>query len=142
MKQDEHDELWHLLGKARTPKERPFFAAKVLRAVENEQRQPSGGLLVSIRRRWLMTFGAFATAVIVVFFVMSPTLPLPKPEGSLPGKSTATVEVAQAATTADPLAPLVDAAVDSPDELAASLANLLATQDHSLWLQADPSSLY
>jgi hypothetical protein len=138
MKDNEQDELWELLGKARAPKERPFFAAKVMQAVREEvckegERESWGvmGLWVAIRRRWQALSGVLAVgtvAVVAVMFSLSPEVPKPQPNaGTTP--------------TADPLGDLAKVADDS-DYLAASLDNLLATKDNSIWLQADPSSLY
>jgi hypothetical protein len=133
MNQDEHDQLWDLLGKARTPKERPFFSAKVLQAVrEDGRREPQelgfAGLWLAVQRHWRALFASGAAVAIALVFVLAPGARQEKP-----------VDMAQ--TPADPLAPLITAADDS-DELGASLDNLIATHDNSIWLQADPSSLY
>ena len=39
MKTDDHDELWHLLGKAKKTEVSPFFARNVLRACRAEKQQ-------------------------------------------------------------------------------------------------------
>lgn len=143
MKDNEHDEskdaqdaLWDLLGKGRVPKERPFFAAKVVQAVrENSQREPGGilaSLWLTIRRRWQVSVGVFGTAAaaVAIALTLSPDLPMNQPPPVV------------ANITADPLGELVNAASTDSDYLGASLDNLLATKDNSIWLQADPSSLY
>jgi hypothetical protein len=136
MNHDERDELWELLGKARTPKERPFFAAKVLQAVRAEEETKQlgwGGRFLSLwtvfRRRWVVSLAGCSAVAVAVVLTLSPEAP----------KKPANVAVT---APADPLAGLITAAADDPDQLAASLDNLLATQDNSLWLQADLSSLY
>ncbi len=126
MNQDENDELWKLLGKARVPKERPYFAGKVMRAIRSESRDRApAGFWVWLRRHWLApaTLGLVAAAA-VVFFV-TPGKPLPQ----------------QALADANPLAELAAAAVQI-DEFDAAIDGLLVTEDNSVWLLADPSSLY
>jgi hypothetical protein len=143
MKDNEHDEpkdplwdMWDLLGKARAPKERPFFAAKVVQAVREDSQREPGGFLASvwlmIRRRWQVTVGVVgtATAAVAIALLSSPSVP------------TNHHPPVVANVTADPLGELVNAASTDSDYLGASLDNLLATKDNSIWLQADPSSLY
>jgi hypothetical protein len=49
--QDEKDELWQLLGKARQPAVSPFFSRNVMRAVRGlAQERP--GVLASLLRYW------------------------------------------------------------------------------------------
>ena len=121
MNHDEQDELWELLGKAREPKAAPFFASKVLRAIREEP-EPVG-LLAWLRRKWIIPATAVACALVVAFVAMRPV----------------TTNNQQAA--ADPLSELA-AYVEKSEDSAESLAALLASEDHSIWLQADPSSLY
>jgi hypothetical protein len=134
MNHEEHDELWELLGKARAPKERPFFAAKVLAAVrEDASREPHQeeisitGWWRMIRRYWALATSTGVVAVIAVVFAL------------IHQPATPTMTPSLAAT--DPLAPLA-AMVENSDELATSLDNLIANQDNSIWLQEAPSSLY
>jgi anti-sigma-K factor RskA len=129
MNHEEHDELWNLLGKARQPKTRPFFAAKVMQAIREEEEQgaKAGGIWMTVRRWWHVSFATAAAVAVAVFL-------------ALPSNTSKTgngPEVAQ--TSADPLAPLI-VAVDDADELGATLDNLFATQDNALWLGADPNS--
>jgi hypothetical protein len=132
MNQEDQDELWDLLGKARTPKERPFFSAKVLRAIEADgaRASQSVSLWEVFRRRWLLPLAGCSAAVLAVMFAVKPPAPTTVQD---PG----VVNV----TPADPLAPLINN-TDLAAELPAALDNFLATQDNALWLQADPSSLY
>ncbi len=63
MDHEEHDDLWRLLGKARTPVVSPFFSRNVLRELRaNRQEQP--GILAWIFRRWQFTV---VTALAVTF---------------------------------------------------------------------------
>jgi hypothetical protein len=119
MNHDEQDKLWELLGKAREPKAAPFFASKVLRAIREEP----VGLLAWLRRKWIIPATAVACALAVAFVAIRPV----------------TTSNQQAA--ADPLTELA-AYVEKSEDSAESLAALLASEDHSIWLQADPSSLY
>ena len=122
MNHDEQDELWKLLGKAREPKASPFFASKVLRAIREEQ-EPAG-FFVWLRRKWLVPTDAAACALVAAFIAMQPPV----------------VRNAQQ-TPADPLAELAAFVAKSDDSLQ-SFDTLLAAEDHSVWLNADPSSLY
>ena len=137
MNHDEHDELWDLLGKARAPKERPFFAAKVMRAIREEGEAAAGaretGGLVAWLRRWHLPFAMGVTVAVVVAIATAPRVPVKNSEVVDAGRQTV--------VTTDPLAGLAKVADDAA-ELGASLDNLMATQDNSIWLQADPSSLY
>ena len=51
MNRDEQDDLWVLLGKAKTPQVSPFFSRNVLRALR-EQEQERPGLTGWLRQRW------------------------------------------------------------------------------------------
>ena len=122
MNHDEQDELWKLLGKAREPKVSPFFAGKVLRAIREEP-EPRG-FFVWLRRKWLIPTAAAACALIVTFFATrQPITP------------------SNQQVAADPLTELA-AYVEKSEDSAESLDTLLASGEHSIWLQADPSSLY
>ena len=70
MNTDEHDDLWHLLGKAKVQEVSPFFSRNVLRALR-ETVPKQGGVLGWLRRRWLVAaMGACAT--LVAGFVLLP----------------------------------------------------------------------
>lgn len=133
MNHEEQDDLWELLGKARAPKERPFFAAKVLRAIqEDSSREPVGfaasgfaAIWHAIRRRWAMFLATSAAVIVAGVFAFGPHTP---PVVRIP-------ETPKSPT--DPLAALV-AVSDSSDDLVSSLDGLMATQDNSIWL-ADSS---
>jgi len=119
MNQEEDDSLWKLLGKAREPVVPPFFASKVLRAIR-EQSEARPGVWVWLRRRWFVPLGAAAACTVAAFFAFH-TPPV--------------------APAGDPLEEMAGVVASSGDTMP-SLNELLASQDHSIWLEADSSSLY
>ncbi len=121
MKHEEHDELWDLLGKARQPKPSAFFTANVMRAVRAET-EPKPGFLAWLRAKWALPAAAGACAAAVAIFLAL------RPAGTTP-------------PVADPLEGIALAAAATP-EIAPSLGTLLASDDNSIWLAGDPSSLY
>ena len=127
MNHEEQDELWNLLGKARQPKASAFFAANVMRAVRagcaeaEAEAEPKPALLAWLRAKWMLPVAAGACAAVLAFLALRP-----------------------AATTApgtDPLEGIALAAAATP-EIVPSLDTLLASEDNSIWLAGDPSSLY
>ncbi len=119
MNHEEHDDLWNLLGKARQPKPSPFFTAKVMRSIRDAEPHP--GFIAWLRSKWLLPVAAGACAAVVAFLAMRPA-----------GTSMA---------MADPLEEIAAAAATVP-EITPSLDTLLASEDNSIWLAGDPSSLY
>jgi hypothetical protein len=69
MNTEEHDDLWQLLGKARTPQPSAFFSRNVLRAVrQQEQVQPVG--LLGFLRKWrvpALSAGLVFAAALLMF---------------------------------------------------------------------------
>ena len=121
MNHEEHDELWNLLGKVRQPKASPFFAAKVMRAVR-EVVEPKPGIFAWLRSKWVLPAAAGACAAVFAIFAMRSTVaPLPTADQALE-------EIATAAAATPDIVP--------------SLDSLLASEDNSIWLAGDPSSLY
>ena len=121
MNHEEHDELWDLLGKARQPKPSAFFAANVMRAVRAEA-EPKTGFLAWLRAKWVLPAAASAcAAVVAIFFALRHPATTP--------------------SAADPLEGIALAAAAAP-ETAPSFDTLLASEDNSIWLAGDPSSLY
>ena len=120
MNHEEHDELWNLLGKARQPKASAFFAANVIRAVRAGA-EPKPGLLAWLRTKWYLPAAAGACAAVLAFLALRPAVT------TAPG--------------ADPLEGIALAAAATP-EIVPSLDTLLASEDNSIWLAGDPSSLY
>lgn len=137
MNHEEQDDLWELLGKARAPKERPFFAVKVLRAIQEEPAQgamDSMGIVAWLRnlaRRWTVALSACTAVVMAGVLTFGPHAPKVVTQNPSAGG---------AAGSADPLAALVTAA-DNSEDLVSSLDGLMATQDNAIWL-ADSSSPY
>ena len=121
MKDEEHDELWELLGKVREPKAAPFFASKVLRAIHAEPE--AVGFWAWLRGKWLVPVTTGACAALALFLT--------------------THQVVQTAVSPvnDPLAEMAAAVVDN-DESVSALDALIAAEDHSIWLESDPSSLF
>jgi hypothetical protein len=124
MKDDEQDDLWELLGKARQPKPSAFFVANVMRKVREESERPRGfaALVTWLRQKWFIPATAAACALAVS--LSTPT--------SLPVKTTE--------PTLDDMALAV--AETSEVHLIADLDTLVAADDNSVWLEADPSSLF
>jgi hypothetical protein len=120
MNHEEQDELWNLLGKARQPKASAFFAANVMRTVRAEA-EPKPGFVARLRAKWLLPVAAGACAAVVAFLATRSTIAPPP--------------------AADPLEEIATAAAAAP-ELVPSLGALLASEDNSIWLAGDPSSLY
>ena len=120
MNHEEQDELWDLLGKARQSKASAFFAANVMRAVRAEA-EPKPGLLAWLRAKWVMPVATGACAAVIAFLALHP--------------AATTVPVA------DPLEEIATAAAAAP-EMVPSLDTLFASEDNSIWLAGDPSSLY
>ena len=121
MKSEEHDPLnprdpmWDLLGKARQPKERPFFAAKVMRAIREEK--PSMSFFTWLRAKWVAPVAVAACAVVAAVVTLQPP--------SIPTGPKAVVE------TTDP---------DVDELIEKSIDQLLVAENQSAWLSADPSS--
>ncbi|MEO6784775.1 MAG: hypothetical protein ABI318_01475 [Chthoniobacteraceae bacterium] len=123
MNHEEHDELWNLLGKARQPKVSAFFAANVMRAVRAEA-DPKPGLLAWLRAKWYLPAAAGACAAVFAVLALRPAATTTAP-------------------AADPLEGIALAAAATPEtEIVPSLDALLASENNSIWLAGDPSSLY
>jgi len=120
MNHEENDELWNLLGKARQTKPSPFFAANVMRAVRAAS-EPRSGFLSWLRAKWYVPATAGACAAVLAFLALRP--------------------VGTPALGPDPLEEIATAAAAAP-EIVPSLDALLASEENSIWLAGDPSSLY
>ena len=92
MNHDEHDNLWELLGRTRTPKARPAFVQNVLRAVRMSEPEREPGFVEWLRRgtNWL----AFAGAAAVVFIVALSGRPAPSAPKALTASETAAIDAA------------------------------------------------
>ncbi len=69
MNNEEHDDLWRLLGKAKEPAVSPFFARNVLRAIRVEKQEKIGFLAWLLRRRAVLA--GFALLVLTATGVTS-----------------------------------------------------------------------
>ncbi len=119
MNHDEHDNLWHLLGRARPAKARPAFVQNVLRAVRMSEPEREPGFLEWLRRGWNWMAFAGAAAVVLVVAVSG------QPKQSAP----------RAMAVHDTAA--IDAAIQSSDfALVSNLDVLLALDDSNAWLDS------
>ena len=131
MDHNEHDEVWDLLGKAPERKASPFFANKVMHAIHREPERIT--FRAWLRRWWWTPVAAGACAAVAVFAILKDSAPPQAPASAL--------AKTEAPAPADPLAEMVVVIADT-DEFEATLSDLVATEDHSVWLAADPSSLF
>ena len=124
MKNDEHDELWEFLGKAREPKPSSFFTANVMRAVRAEVERPRGmaSFTLWLRRKWFIPATAAACAIAVMALLPSPT----SETHSMPSVDDMALAVAES----------------SELNLIADLDTLVSADNNAIWLEADPSSLF
>lgn len=115
MNQDEHDNLWELLGRAKPAKARPAFVQNVLRAIRISEPEREPGFFEWLRHgaNWL----AFAGAVAVVAIVALSG----RPKQELTPRETAAI----------------DAALQSSDfAVVSNLDVLLALEDNNAWLDS------
>jgi len=112
MKNEEHDDLWKLLGRAKTPAVSPFFSRNVLRSIREEQ-QEKPGFLFWLRGHWQVTaISACALVVAASFAVQQERQP-------------------------DPVLVLAQQVSASPDyQVISNLDELLDTERNSIWLEA------
>jgi hypothetical protein len=61
---DEHDDLWHLLGKARQTKVSPFFARNVAREVR-AQKPGERSFFALLQRRWQLALASAAVTSVI-----------------------------------------------------------------------------
>lgn len=124
MKNDEQDELWEFLSKAREPKPSSFFTANVMRKVREEVERPRGmaAFTLWLRRKWFIP----ATAAVCAIAALA----------LLPGPTSET----HSAPSVDDMALAV--AESSELNLIADLDTLVSADNNAIWLEADPSSLF
>jgi len=112
MNNEEHDDLWHLLGRAKRPAESPFFARNVLRAVRGEMQDSLRGF-AWFRRYWQFT-AVSACLLIIAGVVFSPSAEQPDAAIML----------------------LAEQVSQSPDyQVISHLDELLASVESSVWLE-------
>jgi hypothetical protein len=110
MKQEEHDDLWALLGRARSAKVSPFFARNVLRAIREEE-PVNASVVAWLWRRWPIV----AAAACALIFAGVKLMPEPEPLVSIDA--------------------LAEQVTESPDySVIGNLDELLAAQESSAWL--------
>ena len=124
MKDEEHDDLWEFLGKAREPKPSSFFTANVMRKVREEQERPRGfaAFALWMRRKWFIPATAAACAIAVMALLPGPT----GETNTMPSMDDMALAVAES----------------SELNLIADLDTLVAADNNAIWLEADPSSLF
>ncbi len=125
MNHDEQDKLWELLGKAPEPKASPFFSSKVMRAIR-EPEVERFSIWAWLRQKWIIPVAAGACAVVAAVSVF---------------KNDTTKTQTPRLTKSDMLTEMVTV-MAANDDFETSLSDLLATEDNSVWLAADPSSLF
>lgn len=117
MNSDEHDDLWRLLGKARSTRVSPFFSRNVLRAIREEQPEHAVRWVAWLRARWAYVWATAALAAIVITVLPATSFRSLRERGLDPIDQAA-IEVAS-----------------SPDfNVIANLDDLLASQDNDVWL--------
>lgn len=112
---EERDELWELLGRAKKPEVSSFFAANVLR--ELRQGTSSVSFLEWLRRQW-RAVGAAATAILVV------------------GATVAHWQLENRHAEQDRLLAAQELAGDPDYDAIAQLDELLAFHESSLWIES------
>lgn len=113
MNTEERDELWALLGRAKTPAVSPFFSRNVLRAIR-EAAQERPGFGAWLQRHWrAAAVSACAAAVALGFALM------------------------HEARQPDPVVLLAQEVSVSPDyQVISNLDELLDSERNSVWLEA------
>jgi hypothetical protein len=112
MNNEEHDDLWDLLGKARETKASPYFARNVLRTIRESQ-PDNLGLFTWLRERW--KFAALAAGAVAVVALVA----------------------VQQSERSDPLLVLAGQVSASPDyQVISHLDELLDSEQNSVWLEA------
>ena len=116
MNTEEQDDLWRLLGKARTPSISPFFSRNVVRAARELTRREKSGVAPGVVR-WLRSHWAVA-AVGACSVVVSGLIFIPRP-----------------APQAEQINLLAEQFSTSPDyQVVNHLDELLDSEKNSVWL--------
>lgn len=69
MNTEEHDDLWHLLGRVKKPIASPYFSRNILRTIR-EEAQEGIGFFAYLRRHWTLA-AAGVCALVMAGFAMS-----------------------------------------------------------------------
>jgi len=117
MNNEERDELWDLLGKARQPAVSPFFARNVVREVRALKVDQNGGFWLWLKRCWPIPTVAFCAVLIAgANFIHSPKISVPEEQQ--------VVSIAESVS-------------ESPDyQVIAHLDELLDAEQSSVWLDS------
>ena len=120
MNNEEHDDLWRLLGEARKPSVSPMFSRNVLREVR-DLRQERPGFVDWLRSHWQIP--ALAGFSVVVALSITSQLPEFAQQQPLP--------------ETDRLLVMAERVSESPDYLVIShLDELLDVEQNTLWLDS------
>ena len=136
MNHDEHDKLWELLGKAGERKASPFFVNKVMHAMRRQdmdRKEEPVTIWMWLRLRWFIPAAAGVCALLAAFNLLQGPATSPSPKA---------LSSADPLTSADALAEMVAVISSETEEYDTPLTDLIATEDNSVWLAADPSSLF
>jgi hypothetical protein len=118
MKREEDEQLWDLLGQARTPQISPFFVRNIMREIRQEPRWKGFVRSWLAPRRLVPAAGVAAAVIAGVMIIQHPAPHRQPPVGDL-----------------DPIAK-----IDPQDyEVVADLDDLMASEENNLW--DDTSSL-
>ncbi len=71
MNTEEHDDLWHLLGKAKEPTTSPFFSRNIVRAIREEMQEKTGAF-GWLQRHWQLIAVSICAVMIASFALMPP----------------------------------------------------------------------
>jgi len=114
----EHDDLWQLLGKAKTPAVSPYFARNVLREIRSSKPEKAG-VLGWLSGHWrLASLGSVAAVLLALNSVQ---LFVPQKVAIAPTPPAQQIASANAPTKTD-------------YEVIKNLDELVAYEDHSIWL--------
>ncbi len=116
MNNEDQDDLWQLLGRAKSPEASPFFSRNVLRAIrEEEQEKP--GFFLWLRRHWQVA--AISTCSVVI------------------AASFAFVQHSTRSHQPDAVLALAHEVSVSPDyQVISNLDELIDSERNSIWLEA------
>ena len=112
---DEHDDLWQLLGKARKPVVSPFFSRNVVRTIREEQQDRGTAWHGWLIAHWRMAAVAMAVILIATSIEFAPQ--------------------DESIAALDPLDQAAQEVASSPDfSVIENLDALLASEDNDVWL--------
>jgi hypothetical protein len=114
---EEHDDLWHLLGKARRTSISPFFARNVVREVR-AQKQSKLGFFALLQRRWQFALASAAVASVIA------------------AAGWQSWQADSSSRSSDQLTVIARQLSDSPEyDVISDLDELIASEETSVWLE-------